>query len=277
MRMNVIFLFLIFCCIFSGYGKDCFASEDFISVEIQPMAELDFKTKSEIYEMRRNAVRRYPALYDEPYEPDETVFSKIEDKKPWWGILGLCYYSSGEQSIAGPSEESRFILNPFLLVGLDEGNAYRINNPDLKPKAIYPVPENLVWREDRSYARVKYDICAFSMDAYGYLTKWDKEHTFLLVAYNARDLGFKYMHVIEKRSRNILSFDTATEALFIPYLLHCGSSCGYTGGCNNMSPNAPQFMIKVLELPASVYIKLWKTKPRHLRQAADMVFVIDMI
>ncbi len=260
------------CCDACGASGD-----DLMRVEIQPMAELDFMTRDGIFDMRRAAVLRYPALCGPGYEPSREIFGRILDGKPWWGMLGLCYYGAGDRSIAGLSEESRFILNPFLLVGLDEGHAYKINDPDWVPQEIYPVPVSLVWKKDRSFAQVTYDVSSFSLAAFPHISEWVEKRSLGLIAYNARDMGFSYMYVSGKKSKNVVPSNLSREALSIPFILHCGRSCGYPGGCNNMSPDAPAFMIKVNALPASAYIKLWNNKPKNTRQAADMIFVIEMI
>lgn len=247
-----------------------------LDVKINPMIELDFKTKAEIYELRKKHVLQYPQLIKGDYQPSEEVFGGIEDGRPWWGMLGFCYYGNGERSIEGLSVHSRFIVNPYLLVGLDEGWAYRVKDKKLKPKAIYPRPTKLIWEEHRSWAKVTYDVKRFWKEArkYGFIRA--KEHTFDLIAYNARDLGFSYLYVDTEESKNIVSLNKEDEALFIPFMIHLGGSCGYPGGCNNMSPDAPEFVIKVKRLPAQAYIKLWRSKPETTRQTPDMVFIIEM-
>ena len=98
----------------------------------------------------------------------------------------------------------------------------------------------------------------------------------MIVAYNARDFGFSYFYIDRARSENISS-KSAKEPASINQYIHCGGSCGYPGGCNNMSPDQSELKIKVSALPAEAHIKLWKNKPAGKDQAPDMTFVITMI
>ena len=78
------------------------------------MIKLDLMKKTEILELREKYVSEYPELLNAAYKPSEDVFGQVEDGKPWWGILGISYYGSGQKSIEGPSKDSRYIINPFL-------------------------------------------------------------------------------------------------------------------------------------------------------------------
>ena len=250
--------------------------EDALEIELNPLIELDFKTRDEIYDIRRNYVNEYPQLVEGDYEPSTKVFGYITDKKPWLGILGISYYGVGKKSIEGPSEESRFIANPFLLIGLDEGYAYDVSDMGLEPQPIYPTPIRLIWSKDKRSAKVWYDIGDF----------WDKkreyfyppsQNLFILISYNARDLGFNYLYLVPQNSKNITFLDERVAPIPLRHFLHSGGSCGYPGGCNNMSPWMGKFRIKIHALPARVYLKLWRKKPKDISKPADMVFIIEMI
>ncbi len=250
---------------------------DVLEIKLNPMIELDFKTRAEIYDIRKKYVAQYSQLTKEDYVPSKAVFGAIANRKPWLGILGISYYGAGEQIIAGVSEESRFIANPFLLIGLDEGYAYSVSNINLEPQPTYPVPIRLIWKDDCSAAKVWYDISDFwqKKKEYGYPPI--AENKFILVAYNARDLGFNYLYVVPKNSKNIVFLDERVRPIPLRQYIHRGWSCGYRGGCNNMSPWLKRFRIKVNGLPARAYIKLWRQKPQDVNQPADMVFIIEMI
>jgi len=96
-----------------------------------------------------------------------------------------------------------------------------------------------------------------------------------LHAANARDSGFNYLYVEKDMSENIGSLNTQGQAVAIPYFYHKGNSCGYPGGCNNMSPKAPDLRVRINVLPAVIYIKLWKSKPAKTSLPADMTFIIQ--
>ena len=67
---------------------------------------------------------------------------------------------------------------------------------------------------------------------------------------------------------------TSGNVLRIKQYIHRGNSCRQPQGCNNMSPFQSELLLSVKGLPANVYIKLWKTKPKHTSSEADMNFII---
>jgi hypothetical protein len=246
-------------------------------LKINDMIELDGKTKAEVYQIRSEYVNQKPemvkALYNGEYKPSDEVFGQITDGKTWWGILGICYYGNGEKSIEGPSEESRFIANPYLLVGLCENFASRVNDHLLEPKAIYAEPCDLVWDLKNSTVRVTYNLTKYFSEAKRYhLYHYDDMY---LVSYNARDLGFPYIYINPSETKNV-NFTESKEPIAIPFFIHTGGSSGYPGGSNNMSPNFPPLDIKVTSLPAKISVKLWREKPQDIYVQPDLTYIIEM-
>lgn len=247
-----------------------------LDIELNPMIEIDFKTQEEIYHIRKKYVFQYPQLVKDEYSPSESVFGQIEDNKPWWGIEGHFYYGSGQKSIEGPSEESRFIVNPYLLVGMIEPYAYTMAGTMDKPFSFPPKPLKLVWSGADSTVKVTYDVTTYfhNLEKYRYFQA--KERNLHLVAYNARDFGLNYLYVVPEKSQNIVSANKKKEAISILQFIHCGGSCGYPGGCNNMSPNQNELNIKVGQVPALACIKLWRNKPSSVDQKPDIFYLIEM-
>jgi hypothetical protein len=99
---------------------------------------------------------------------------------------------------------------------------------------------------------------------------------FNLVAYNARDLGYSYIWLDEKHSTRIENVNhPKPEPVAITQMFHCGGTCGYAGGCNNMSPMIPAIdRIKYTGLPARAAVRLWRQKPTTVEAAPDMTFYI---
>lgn len=258
-----------------GSSQEPGKNNNIFKIPINPMVELDFKTKDEIYAMRKEAVLRYAQLAPGNYTPLDAVFGQIESNKPWWGMVGQAFFGPGQKGIVGPSEESRFLMNPFLLVGLSDVNAYIIDDKSLSPQGNYPIPTRLVWDKDDAVATVTYDITSYLKIAKRYHYQCADTRAFELIAYNARDLGFNYMYNVPEKSKNVLSKQGSPVAL--GQYIHCGGSCGYPGGCNNMSPEQEVMQINIDQTPATLYIKLWKSTPLDSGQPADMVFIIEMI
>jgi hypothetical protein len=249
-----------------------------IAVAINPPTNLNFMTKKEIYALRKEAVNKVPELAPQLYSLRDDVFVRIEDKKPWWGLYGLMYYGPGEKSIEGPSGQSRHIINPYMLVDLDLGHSLSGHQDYLKPALFYPFPLELTWSGDRSSAKAKFNISAFwkILRIYAGPAVADRK-ALTLIAYNARDFGYNYLAIDFNRSFNIFHSSSADKPVFIKQYIHNGNSCGYPGGCNNMSPDQPELRMEIIRLPAIAAIKLWKDKPSSVQQPADVLFIIDMI
>ncbi len=135
------------------------------------------------------------------------------------------------------------------------------------------MPTKLIWGKGASSGEVTYNITDYhrktSACGYGDIRK------LYLSDYNARDFGFNYFAMDSAKSKNI----TAAFDQIIPIIqyIHTGGSCGYPGGCNNKSPTQPELVIKWEELPAKIYLKLWKVSPADTTQKADMDFIIELL
>lgn len=244
------------------------------SIKLNDMIDMNYMKRSEILDLRKKYVTEYPELVKGRYNPSEEVFGQIRDGKPWWGMLGISYYGPGQNSIAGPSKDSLYILNPFLLVGISEYGAHIVEDASLEPITICPRIVSLEW-EGHTKATATYKVGDFFalQDRYHYEDAG--QNRFALIAYNARDFGFRYLYIDRNESRNVAPNDK-NEPVQINQFIHCGGSCGYPGGCNNMSPDQPDLRAQIPSLPAALYIKLWKKKPVNTGAKADMVFIIEI-
>lgn len=248
------------------------ATTEAINLAIQPPIELDFKTRAEVLQLREQAVQRQAELILGTYRPAEAVFGQIEDHLPWWGLAGYFYYGSGDKSIEGLSEESRFLVNPYLLVGADFYHNWK-DQPEseiLRPGvALDCAPAQLRWYPKARRGEVTYNAACVAQT---------NSRLFDLIAYNARDMNLNYLYVVSDDSRNISKPDLPTRPYAIPHYLHRGGSCGYPGGCNNMSPPTPEIdALEIIEFPAQVVVWLWQDEPSTVTQAPDMVFVIQFL
>ena len=89
------------------------------NIKINPPSEYDFKTKEELFKLRKQYVAENKDLIDQNYTPNNKVYGQITSGKPWWGQIGINCKANKDHSIDGLSEESRFFNNPLLLVGID--------------------------------------------------------------------------------------------------------------------------------------------------------------
>lgn len=246
-----------------------------VRIAINPTIELDFKSKAEIYEIRKKYVNQYRELAPKSYKPSETVFGEIVGGKAWWGEIGMSNYGAGNKIIEGMSEEARFLINPYLLVGLDSA-LYRPCRRYFLSKPIDPYPLEIMW-ESRNIAHAYYDVTSYwqTVKRCSGSSIWTRE--LFPIAYNAKDFGYNYMGADLTKSENIGFFGAAKSPILIKHFVHLATNCGYSGGCNNMSPSQSEMYMPIKKLPAKVHFKLWKKKPNSITAPADFTFIIYMI
>ncbi len=244
-----------------------------IQIPINPMTELDFLTREEIYKLRTEYVMKHPQLINLKYSPSNQVFGQIVSGKTWWGMHGIAGYGRGKKSIEGPSEETRYINNPFMLVGLCENHALPLDRFDGdNPEEIYPKPNKLEWDSKNCFAEVIYDYSGYLDQAYGYRIPESVYQERSLYCYNARDFGFRYAYIDLGKSGNAVHKLGKPMLARIPFYIHKGGSSGYPGGSNNGSPAAPAFDIKILRFPVNLKVKLWFVKPKSPEEPNDFTF-----
>jgi predicted esterase len=246
-------------------------------IPLRGVAELDFMKRDDVMALRAAAVTERSHLVDGEYSPSQQVFGQIEDGKPWWGIRGQFCNGNGEKSIDGPSEESRFLLNPFLLLGMDEGSAFVVQGPC---DPVYPVPRSLVWDAAGANATVTYDYSGFVAGKKA-TNAFDVSGLKLMPeGINARDFGYTWEYADPASSSNVGNAPGGlilSQPVEIKNYIHAGGSCGYPGGCNNASPTQPEIFFRVLRTPASLHVKLWKSKPASAGERADFTYVIRFV
>ncbi len=262
-----------------------------LTIKLVPPMEFDGMTRDQIYELRRRAVAHYPELLAHDYEPSDVVFGQLVDGKPWWGNAGLMYYGSGEMSSEGLSEHSRFVLNPFLLVGItfmgwDVGGIPERSHWDTRritPEVIasneFPptcLAQDLHWDAANRAADVTYDVTACLAE----INRWTSTPVTMgdgfmeVIAYNARDFNLNWIYVWYPMP-GATYFDDFDRPIKIPQFLHPGPSCGFPGKCNNMSPWEPLLGSYFnYGPPVTFTVYLWKDEPDSRRSTPDMTFKI---
>jgi hypothetical protein len=218
--------------------------------------EIDGYTKAKVYALRSSTLRPYlGSLVAKDYKPFEAVFSQIEDGKPWWGIHGLYFYGPGAHGIDGPSEETRFLANPLLLVGIAETNAFTTKFTPSSPAGVFPAPSDLTFYPSQAQVKVHYDTSAY----FAHLGRMRSNvgEKLGLIAYNARDFGYTHLKVDSTSSFGV---QVATGTTDLKQFIHRGGSCGYPGGCNNMSPAQPTLEFTLKARSARIVLTLSRAK-----------------
>lgn len=286
-------LFAIFTTAAPAFANDLALGADFkqkkslIIPSVAPQA-FNFLTKREILEKRCKLVSAQKSLLRNAYKPDEAIFGGLEDNKPWWGTLGDAVYTPGQHAIDGPARQSAYILNPFRLISAEPNIIGIWNLNALKPgdvdKSDFPADWTagpVIFSPAQHRAEVTYNVTKFNNSLHAWQDKLKNAKTnianFSFIAYNARDFGYHWAYLSPHQSPNIHSW-RAWEPVQITQMLHCGGSCGYPGGCNNMSPQIPTLDYNSLTgLPAHATILLWKEEPDKISQPPDMTFVVNFI
>jgi hypothetical protein len=242
------------------------AAPEFLRIPYNAPQEFDGATKAQVLSVRSQAVLQQPFLIKNgAYSPDDAIFRQLEDGKPWWGLEGE--YVTGPANNHGPdgaSEESRFILNPFLLVAPDFYPPTALG----KPGALPCEPKSLVWAPKLALAEVTYSSACVQQNT---------AQVFDLVAYNAKDLGLPYLAVNWENSTNLDQKNKAETPYKNLQYLHRGPSCQYPGGCNNMSPRTPPIEHFMFTQPqGSMEVWLWQERPQNRHTTPDFRFRIKI-
>lgn len=235
------------------------------NIPINPMSDFNNKTRNDIYKIRKIFVDE-SMFKNKKYKPSDEVFGQIADNKPWIGIDALTCYGKGPNAYKGLSEESRYINNPTMLIGLDRVNF------DAKPKTQcsvidYLMPVKINYSKDENMLKVLFEVSKY---------KGDLGTEFLLKGLNAKDLGFTYAYADKTENVVFLQQDTniSKDIQVFKDFIHLGTVCGVKGGCNNGSPFQKELNYTVMKYPASIHFKLWKKKPKNKESKEDINYLI---
>lgn len=244
-----------------------------IPLSFNPPIEFDSMTKAQIMALRKEAVLQHQDLIEGTYQYSAEVFDQIVDGLPWWGLKGQFCIGPGEKSIEGPSEESRFVLNPYLLLMLDAANAFINKDPVCFVAEPHP-PVSATWYPSKKELVMVYEVSRYFSQCVALHGKFC-EPKLRVDALNARDFGFSYIYFDSQKSLGVSAFDPGKSAFNDVYKLrdyiHRGQSCHYTGGCNNSGPgDQVQTLFSQDYYPGQLVAFLWYQKPRHKQQAPDV-------
>jgi hypothetical protein len=266
------------------------AKVSFEELPINPPVNL--KTgKEQFYGFRKLMANSHSELLSMPYTPEDALFGNVHDGHSWWGMLGKYYYGPGGHCLDGPAEQSRFIGNPFLLAApdfvgfsIDKRLKWKKEvTPEKAAAADFPLacePQHLEWFAQDGRVEVTYDVTNYldRLNRYAELpVSATHDGEFNVVAYNAHDLGMKYVGAIASGTQNVqLISPSAKGAIITASLLqstHYDWSCGVPGGCNAFTK--PEFTFQLLALPAKLELHFWPNKPTSSEEAPGLSYIIN--
>lgn len=247
-------------------------SSDFQHIAVNLPTALSGKSKSEIYNIRKKYVKE-SVFAKANYEPSEEVFGGIVGGKPWISANVCANPQTGLQSINGPSEESRFINNPTMLVAIEYPFIVHYTDSErCASKRVELIPTSIKYSAKKKLIIVKYYHLPFSTN--------NNPSFYVFNGINARDLGYKYAYIDMNKSSYPVDFihsDNISAGIKeFQNFIHLGGSCGHDGGCNNGSPRQPFLEFKSNATSYNnenrvIYIKLWKSMPKSPDAPADII------
>lgn len=244
--------------------KQTVAQSGLITLVLNPVTDYKSMTKNEIYKLRKKYVAM-SLFAKSDYEPSDYVFGQIADKSPWYGLdySGCISRVIGTKKvIQGPSEESRFINNPNMLVGVISGSQ------NIEPDSAGCFDEKY-WVMPSAFTynpKIKTITAKYSWKYFGPMA---------LVGINAKDLGYEYAYASVIKNVNFKSVpNISTDVYQFRDFIHLGGTCRYKNGCNNASPYQSYLAYRFSDFPASFTIKLWKNKPQNKDTMADIYYRI---
>ena len=247
--------------------------ERHIKIPFKEPSNLNYKSKEEIYDIRKNAVDN--SIFKNPnYYPSNEVFGQIESNKPWNSMRQCLYKETKTSDIIGPSEEDRYISNPELLVAIEYGFYGHYCEDRTSYELKYSKPESIIYNKEENEIEIIYGglpYCTIGENTW-----------YSFKGLNANDLGYKYAYIDKEKSTFNLNFvesqNISNSIVEFQDFIHLGSSCGHTSGCNNASPDQPALNFfypctgehKEILKDQTIYIKLWKTKPNSPQDKSDI-------
>lgn len=235
-----------------------------IGLNVNPVSDYDNLSKEDIYSLRKKYVSESLFSYN-GYEPSEEVFGQIQSYKPWYGLTysGCIVNTIGTNKvIEGPSEESRFVNNPNMLVGIVSGaQDVPLGHSVCFDKDFWAMPESM------SYDSTTKTITAIYNFRYkGY---------YILTGINARDFGYRYVFADKVENFKFRNTPNISEQVFefVDYI-HLGGSCKFNDGCNNGSPHQRYLDFTFDDFPAELHIKLFRERPSTTHVTPDINYKI---
>lgn len=258
---------------------EIFFTEQSGPVPVNKPVALSGKTRQEIFDLRTQYVNT--SIFQIPnYKPSQAVYGQIVDGKPWIALTACWWPMGSPLPTEGPSEESRFIANPSILIGVEQN---LVGVSDKKPSAFTQhYGKNFCTSPTTNFIpkRVFYDAQAKEITVV-----YPKQKVYVpsdhgmysFEGRNARDLGFSYAYLDLSRSRMKIEFvqraNISNQVYELRNFIHLGNSCKVAGGCNNGSPKQPELDFNSRfnkETSPSLYFKLWRNKPNSPEDPADI-------
>ena len=252
-----------------------------VHAKVTDPIELDGKSKAEILELRRQAVRDLPELGPlwRPLEELDArnTWQQIADGKRWTGLEGQLRATNENLATRfheGVSRESFFILNPLVLIGLESAYVAQHNADEaaLEGARRELVCDSVTLDGVNQTVELTYKVGKNS--PFRTLLGENKQSHFLNLI-NAGEMG--YNHFIIGSSSG---FEQLPEArvftcnqFYQPFAVKHGTEVA-----NQLFIRQVGFApMRLSSVPAELRLKLWRMRPHHVEDPADLTEVIHVI
>ena len=192
------------------------------------------------------------------YEPNEEVWSSVEDKGFWFSLeRSVCFDKNTDckRKLKGVSAMSRLINNPMILVAPVMIATYHLDEklPVCSDEGLKLVPQN-----------VYIDVVNSKIIAVYKGTRTLTKCNYLqLSGLNARDFGFEWGRVSDTQNIKFPYHDNISKKIYqFKDSIVPGNYCEDKDlKCNVLSPVDDKVVFNVTSYPASIELKLWRNKP----------------
>ena len=232
------------------------------NVKINSLSNYNNVSKEQIYTFRKYYVNK-TIFKNKDYVPNEEVFGKISENNKWLGVKSLACMGSYSYADKSMANDSKFINNPAILVGIDYATypEYTLRCSEDE----YLIPKKLSFSKDDNTFYLTYDV-----------SEKQKNRRFKLVGLNARDLGYNYAFCRKTNNVNFAnSFDNISKNIYkFKDAIRVDSSCRIKGGCNNNIAFQEELFFDISSFPATFELKLWTQEPENENSKGDINFTI---
>lgn len=244
--------------------------------------DLNYKTKDEITNMRKNMALRgsNSQLLKGDYQASSAIFDSIASEKTWVGLKGRTFTNAGKPT-DGQAEQSRFICSPFMLVAADfkipadnyDTSRYNYQTFVTSQFPLQCPPKTILFDAPNASEEIVFDVSAYRNSANNYLKPpANLENVDIsLIAYNARDFGYKWMGTLPGTENVDHTPRIPPQPWELKQYLAFYTDNYMAGDTEEMS------RWKVTRVPAKMVFGLWKAKPASAADKPDLTVTIKLI
>ena len=255
------------------------ATARFYHIQVNQARELDSLNTKQIFKIRESMLKEYPILKQEKEDSSKiAAFYLMKHKSPWVGVKGsMCYGGNSSLITEGVSAESRFIDNPFALIGIEENNTLNLLKNKGNCPSSYFYLKKLSYDDETKTFDAIYNISDHIKNIKKFSIKKSLIVGTSFNGLNAHAFNINYAKAV--KMRNIV-FETtpniSTNVFKFKDYIFFSTTCKYRNGCNISRSYQAQLSFKTTKLPADITFHLWRLDPLGIETEPDIIFNIHI-